>query len=232
MEKRDLCEKLESVCKSLAIVMVPVILAVAGHVVNGHFEEQKIGLQRQKLDQEMFKHAMDVVFLAKDTEKIFGSDTSLEARRLYRAHWLKTYNNYAAVKISDELVALMMERDAQVIGAVARSENQLSQGWVAVGIFDTDRHADLNFDLVLPEASTRLEKDMTIRARWSVPLRATTDDPNGPDSERNPEIGRLPGGRCAKVVDFRMAVRSQAWAFVEPARCPSEKQPERLAQLR
>lgn len=225
VEQRDLCAKFESVCKSLAIVAVPVLLALAGHAVNGHFEQQKLALERQKLDQEMFKHAMDVVFRAKDPEKMFGWDTSLEARRLYRAHWLRTYNTYAEVKIPDELVAMVMERDAHVLPAATTSGSKAAKGWVAVGIFDTERHADLNFDLVVPEGSRRLENDMIVRARWSVPLRENTDNPDGRESRVNSELGRLPGGECAKVVNFKTAVRGQAWAFVEAAECPSEKQP-------
>jgi hypothetical protein len=231
MEKRDFCEKLESVCKSLALVLVPILLAVAGHVVNGHFEQQKVALERQRLDQEMFKHAMDVVFLAKDSEKMFGSDTSLEARRLYRAHWLKTYNAYAEVKISDELIALVMERDAHVVQAAAKPDGTASRGWVAVGLFDTGRHADLNFDLVAPKGSTQLEQGMTIRARWSVPLRQNTDSPDAAERRLNAEIGRLAGGQCAKVLQFNNTVRGQAWAEVEPVACPSEK-PARIAEAR
>jgi hypothetical protein len=231
MEQRDLCAKFESVCKSLAIVAVPVLLALAGHAVNGHFEQQKLALERQKLDQEMFKHAMDVVFRATEPEKMFGWETSLEARRLYRAHWVKTYNAYAEVKLSDEFVAMVMERDADEPAAAAKSESKVSTGWVAVGTFDTERHADLNFDLVAPQGSTRLENDMIIRARWSVPLRESTDNPGGRETRVNSEIGRLPGGECAKVVNFRTAVRGQAWAFIEAAECPSEKHP-RIAQVR
>jgi hypothetical protein len=230
MEQRDLSAKFESVCKSLALVAVPIIVAVAGHAVNGHFEQQKMAIERQKLDQEMFKQAMDVVFRAKDPERIFGSDASLEARRLYRAHWLKTYNTYAEVKISDELVAVVMERDAQARAAATGGESGVSKGWVAVGVFDTWRHADLNFDLVAPEASTRLANDMIIRARWSVPLRANTDLPSG--SEVNSEVGRLAGGQCAKVVEFKSAVRGQAWALVETAECPGAQPLDRVAQVR
>jgi len=244
MEKRDFCEILESVSKSLALAAVPVFVAlagVAGYVVNGHFEQQKLALQREtekqqlaleqeKLKQEMFKRAIDVVFSADAGEKMFGRETSVEVRRLYHAHWLNTYNKYADVPISDELIAVVMEQDlvpADGPDAQARpAEAEGSQGWVAVGIFESS-HANLNFDVVVPDDyKGLLQKDMVIRARWSVPVRENFDKP-GP---LNHEIGRLAGGQCAKVVDFNNFVRSQAWAKIDVEPCPAEKS-GRLAQL-
>jgi hypothetical protein len=80
----DFFAKFESVSKSLSLIMVPVVIAVAGYVVNGSLERQKMDLERDKLNQEMIKKAADVIFLAKDSEQMFGPDASLELRRLYR----------------------------------------------------------------------------------------------------------------------------------------------------
>jgi|SoiMethySBSTD1v2_1073268.scaffolds.fasta_scaffold316404_2 hypothetical protein len=214
----DFFAKFESVSKSLSLIMVPVVIAVAGYVVNGSLEQKKMDLERDKLNQEMTKKAADVIFLAKDSEQMFGPDASLELRRLYRAHWIKIYNAFADFPISNDLVAMVQDRDALALPAADKTE---SKGWVVVGIFEREQPY-LNFDVVEPEDGKTLAKDVIIRARWSVPVRTNTDNPDGANSPLNPAIGRLPAGHCAKVVDFNRFVRQQAWAFIEPVKC-SEK---------
>src|SRR3954452_11382768 len=92
METRDLWEKLESISKSLSIGLIPLVLGVAGYFVNGHLEAQKNLVEHQKLDQQVFEEAMKVIVSG---EEKLPENTPLEARRLYRAHWIKTYNQYA-----------------------------------------------------------------------------------------------------------------------------------------
>lgn len=237
MERRDLggvprsVAVFESLAKSLAIIAVPIIVAVAGSAANRHFEEQRILLERQRVDQDVLKQAMEVIFLG--GEKL-GADASLEVRRLYRAHWIKTYNQYAEtyakVGISDDLVAAIMDRD---LPAPTDSKSKTAGGWVAVGLFSTGRQQDLNFDVLEPKGYEWLKKDMIIRARWSVPIRLNTDHPDAPsESFLNPEIGRMPGGSCAKVVEYNSFVRGQAWAKINQLECPSEQEPDHVAQLR
>jgi hypothetical protein len=239
METRDFWEKFESVSKSLSIGLIPLVLGVAGYFVNGNLEAQKSVLERQKLDQQVFEEATKVIFSG---EEKLPENTPLEARRLYRAHWIKTYNEYArkyaAIGISDDLVAAVMEREARPTAITAASDNSKSttvstsvsdgpQGWVAVGLFRTERQQDLNFDVVAPKGREGLENGMVILARWSVPIRLTTAYPAA-----NPEIGRLEGGQCAKVVNFNNQVRGQAWAEIQVVQCPSEEAANRVAQVR
>ena len=219
MESRDFFEQFERVCKSLAVVMVPVILAIMGHAVNGHLESQKLAVQQQTVDKDMLKEAMNVVFFAKDTERLFGIKTSIEARRLYRAHWLKTYNDHGKVEISDELVALVMEQAAYELANAPSAEKKT--GWVLVGVFDK-LQGNLNFDL--PIGAKQLEKGMIIRARWSVPLRESVDEPYGSDGGHNPQVYRLAGNQCATVIEFENDVRRQAWAKVEASSCQPQAQ--------
>jgi hypothetical protein len=223
MESRDFVEQFERVCKSLAVVMVPVILALTGHAVNGHIESQKLAVQQQQVDQGVLKEAMNVIFRATDAEKLFGRTASIEARRLYRAHWLKVYNEHGKVEIPDEFVAAVMEQAAYELASAPSAEKE--SGWVLVGVFDK-RQGDLNFDL--PTGKTRLEKGMIIRARWSVPLRKNFDEAYGGDSGPNPAVYRLAGNQCATVIEVEDDVRRQAWAKVEASACKPEQQ--RVAQ--
>jgi hypothetical protein len=238
--KRDRCETFESISKSLALAAVPIFVALAGlggYVVNGHFEQQKlaverekdqqqVALEREKLKQDMFKRAIDVVFNDKDSGKMFGREMSVEERRYYHQHWFDTYNQYADVKISDELIAVVMEQDAVAAGAqdARRAGSEASDHWVAVGTFGTS-HAGLSFDVKVPKGYTgMLKKNLIIQARWSVPIRENTDQP-GP---RTREIGWMAWGQCARVVDYDNFVRGQAWAKIEVVKCPPET-PDHLA---
>jgi hypothetical protein len=229
METRDFWDKLESVSKSLSIGLIPLVLGVAGYFANGHLEAQKSLIERQKLDQQVFEEATKAIFSG---EEKLPENTPLEARRLYRAHWIKTYNEYAskyaAIGVSDDLVAAVMEREARptAIKAASDNSNDVRRGWVAVGLFRTGRQQDLNFDVIAPEGREGLEHGMVILARWSVPIRLTTAHPSV-----NPEVGLLEGGECAKVVNFNNRVRGQAWAEIKVVQC-SEEAANRVAQIR
>jgi len=232
METRDRWDKLESISKCL---VVPLVLAAATLFGNNYLETQKSVLERQKLDQQVLDEAMKVIFSGE--EKV-AEDTPLEARRLYRAHWIKIYNQYARkygeIGISDDLVAAVMERgvrptkvgsDNSNAKTVPASVKDGPRGWVAVGLFRTERQQDLNFDVIAPKGREALENGMVILARWSVPIRPTTAHP-----VVNSEIGRLEGGQCAKVVNFNNQVRGQAWAEIQAVPCPSEETANRVAQ--
>src|SRR5205085_8298302 len=110
--------------------------------------------------------------------------TSLESRRLYRVHWLATYNEYAKIKLNEDFVAIVMEQDTRPDGKraitaadkPARENDQNSDGWVAVGRFPYKRYADLNFEFPLDAvaADGTIKAGTMIRARWSVNLRENT----------------------------------------------------------
>ena len=238
MEARGFWEKIESISKcGLFTALLGVVTWFGTAYLETQktaIEQQKSVLEQQKLDQEVLKEAMKVIFAGVEN---LPADAPLEARRLYRAHWIKTYNAYAekykGIDISDDLVAAVMEQGAWPTAikggsdnsnptTVSTSDNDGRRGWVAVGLFRTERHQDLNFDVIAPNDGQALEKGMIILARWSAPIRI------------NPfvssEIGRLEGGECGKVLDFNNRVRGQAWAQIQVVQCPSEGTVNRVAQ--
>jgi len=204
------------------------ILAVGGYVANGFLERQRDAVETQKLDQEMLNRAIEVMFFAKEKEHLFGNELSLESRRLYRAHWITTYNYYAQVKLTDDFVAIVMEQetdalDKRIITAVDkpdRTSDQTADGWVAVGQPRSKQHADLNFEI--PQSAItgdgRIRLDTIIRARWSVNLRKNTLNTEA-HGGLNEIIGLIPAGACAKVVKSEANIRSQTWALIDVVPC-------------
>ncbi len=210
--------------------MVPVVLAVAGYYANDHLEKQRQALEQHKLDQQMLERAIEVVFFAKEKERLFGNDMSLEGRRLYRVHWLETYNHYTKVKLSNDFIAIMMEQhmvpeDTKPVTALDKSKresNQNSDGWVAVGRFPSSRYADVNFD-VPPDGivgDSTIKAGTMIRARWSVNLRKNTDNTEDKEHKLNPILGLIQAGQCAKVVKSVAEIRGQTWASIDVVPCP------------
>ncbi len=229
MPERDVWHKLESALKGLAAAMVPVILAVAGYVANDHLDKQRQALEQQKLDQQMLERAVEVVFFAKDKERLFGNDASLESRRLYRAHWVETYNKYAKIKLNDDFIAIVMEQDTRPDGKraitaadkPARESDQNSDGWVAVGRLEGKRPADLNFEIPSDAVAVdgAIKAGTMIRARWSVNLRKNTDNTEDKEHKLNPILGLMQAGQCAKVVKSVAQIRGQTWASIDVVPC-------------
>jgi hypothetical protein len=230
MADRDFLDTLESASKVLATVLVPVILAIAGYAANGHLEAQKQALERDKLDQQMLTRAIEVVFFAKEKEQLFGNDMSLESRRLYRAHWIATYNHYSQVKLSDDFVAIVMDQNTgaatkPLVTAAdkpARENDQDGDGWVSVGTFASDRYSDLNFEV--PPASVAkdgtIKSDTMIRARWSVNLRKNIFNTEDREHKLNEVLGLMQAGECAKVLRSEAKIRGQTWALIDVVPCP------------
>jgi hypothetical protein len=229
MAERDGWEKAESVCKSAAALLIPMVIGVAGFFANGHLEGQKHALERDKLDHQMWTRATEVVFFSKEKEQLFGNETSLESRRLYRSHWLDTYNQYAKVKLSEDFIAAMMEQDTRasekrVVKASDKPERQADQqgdGWVSVGRLPATRYADQNFEIASDVTSAGAIKPGTmIRARWSVNLRANYDNTEEHERKINPVLGLMQAGECAKVLESKAKIRGQTWAYVDVVPCP------------
>jgi hypothetical protein len=244
MAERDLWEKLESTSKIVGAVAIPIVLALIGYVVNSYLEGQKELLERDKLNQEMLTQAISIIFLAKEKERLFGNEVSLESRQAYRKHWIETYNSYAKVQLTPDFIAITMEQDTgaadkrvlttgdkpppivkvEAVGApaVPPGQSQNGDGWVAVGRFKTARYADLNFDIldVPPNAVVDgvIKAETYMRARWSVNLRTNTK--NTEDGNSNPVRGLIQAGQCAKVLDSAANIRSQTWAFIDLVTCP------------
>lgn len=255
MAKQDWSGRLESISKSLAAVLVPVVLGMAGYWANGQIEAHRQALEQQRLDQEMLKQAIDVVFLSREKEQTFGVDASLERRRAFRTHWLETYNRFAKVKISNDFIAIMMEQDTRasekhlwrasdkpepaiaMAGSPeggATSKNVVGDGWVAVGRLGTTNFADLNFDIVSKDAVDKdntIKADTVIRARWSVSLRTNAYNMEDRQDYTSPVRGLVWGGECAKVLGSLADVRGQTWAFIDLVECDSA-QGRHVAELR
>jgi hypothetical protein len=183
-------------------------------------------LERDKLDQEMLNRAIEVVFLSKEKEQLFGNEMSLESRRLYRAHWITTYNHYAQVKLSDDLVAIVMEQntgaDSKMLVTAenkpARESDQNGDGWVAVGHLPPKRYADVNFEIPLEAIASdgTIKADTMIRARWSVNLRYNTE---AQGHQLKAVIGLIQAGECAKVLRSDAKI-GQTWAWIDVVPCP------------
>src|SRR5271165_6335352 len=168
------------------------------------------------------------MFFAKEKEHLFGNELSLESRRLYRAHWIATYNYYAQVKLPDDFVAIIMEQDTDAVDKriitaddkPARTSDQTADGWVAVGQTRSKHHADLNFDI--PENAITggggITPDTIIRARWSVNLRKNTLNTEA-HGGLNGIIGLIEAGACAKVLKSEANIRGQTWALIDVVPC-------------
>ena len=234
MAERDGWDKAETVCKSTAALLVPIILGIAGFFANGHLEAQKQTLEREKLNQEMLKKAIEVVFFSKEKEQLFGAETSLESRQLYRAHWLHTYNEFAQVKLSDDFMAAVMDRDTgsagqPIVRALEKKGSEEGDGWVAVGRFPSAQTAYQNFRV--PDGAVKKSGEIqfgaTLRARWTVNLRKTYESPS--ERDINPVLGIIQAGECAKVLESRADVRGQTWAYIDVIPCSGGARNERVA---
>jgi hypothetical protein len=241
MADRSKWEIYESASKICATAVIPVVLGLIGFFVNAQLDAQKRAIEEERLKQQMLTRAIEVVF-SKDKEKMFGSDVSLETRRAYRSHWVETYNTYAQVKLSDEFIALMMEQDtiagekevwtvnnkpqppiSKTEGTQGTDENELGDGWVAVGRFGTARYSDRNFDIVgeAAENNGSIKPGTIIRTRWSVSLRTNIHNVEDRINYASPVRGIVWGGQCAKVIDSLTDSRSQTWTFIEIVPCPA-----------
>jgi hypothetical protein len=243
MAGRNILEKVESVSRIFAAVLVPVVLGVAGSIANQT-------LERSKVKDELLKQAIDVVFFK---EKLPGESKSFEGRRARRTHWLEMYNSLADVKLSDEFIAIMMEQDTLASeqplyqigslpaqtpktenGTQSTNKDELGHGWVAVGRVKSSRYSDVNFD-VLADAIARdgaIKRDNIIHARWSVSLRYNTRNLEDRQGYSSAGIGLLWGGECAKVIDSLVDGRQQTWAFIEIVHCPAGTKPNPAVERR
>jgi len=242
MAERDAWEKAESLSKVFAAVLIPVVLGVAGFFANCHLEKQRLSQEQAKLDHDLLKQAIDVVFLSK-TDQISGDSKSFESRRAHRSHWLETYNSLANVKLSNDFIAIVMEQDTKAAEKelyrwgnlpemIAKSENaqgvrdtnedDMGHGWVSVGRLNSDRYSDVNFDASARaiEPSGKIKPAEIIRARWSVSLRLNTRNLEDRQDYSGTARGLLWGGECVKVIDSLIDQRKQTWAFIEIVQCP------------
>jgi hypothetical protein len=234
MTDRTWWEKVESLSKSLAAVLIPVVLGGAGFLANQT-------LEKAKHEHDLLKQAIEVVFLKPD--QMSGGGKSFESRRAVRAHWLETYNSLASVKLSNDFIALMMEQDTiadekplywtghvpvpiaksnSTDRAASTNEDDLGHGWVAVGRLKSERYADVNFDIpagaIAPDGTIRPAE--IVRSRWSVTLRTSTANLEDRQDYSGSARGLLWGGACGKVIDSLVDPRQQTWAFVEIVPCP------------
>jgi hypothetical protein len=242
----DTCESLS---KSMAAVLVPVLLGVAGYCANGQIEKHRLALEQDKINQEMLTKAIDIVFLSREKEQTFGVDASLERRRAFRTHWLETYNKFSKVEIKPDLIAIMMEQDTRASEkhlwrfsdkpgpqiamtgvAAASAKHAMGDGWVSLGRFGTKNYADLNFD-ILPEnvAHKTVMADTKIRARWSVSLRTSPYNMEDRQGYSSLVRGLVWGGECAKVL-ASLEVHDQTWAFIDLVEC-DEGHGRKVAEL-
>lgn len=240
MADRGRMQKYESAAKICSTAVIPVVLAVIGFFVNAQLDAHKRAVEEEQLKQQMLARAIEVVF-SKDKEKMFGSDMSLESRRAYRSHWVETYNAYAQVKLSDDFIALMMEQDtvagekevwtinnkpqppiSRTETAAGTDENDLGDGWLAIGRLGSARYADRNVDVLGAGTEDGSIKPGTIvRTRWSVSLRTNVHNVEDRINYASPVRGIVWGGQCAKVIDQMTDSRNQTWAFVDIVPCPA-----------
>jgi hypothetical protein len=228
MADRDLWDRTESASRILAAVLIPVVLAVAGYVANGQLEKQRTVVEHEKLDQDMLNRAIEVVFFSKEKEQLFGNEVSLESRRLYRAHWIATYNEYARIKLAEGFVAMMMEQNTDVANRrLVTAEDkpmpaneQNGDGWVAVGKPGSPHYADVNFEIPHEDlvGESKIRPGAIIRARWSVNLRKNTHNTEA-HAGLNEIVGVIQAGACARVLKSEPNIRSQTWASIEVVPC-------------
>jgi hypothetical protein len=234
MADRDGWEKAESLSKIFAAVFIPVVLGIASLLANQ-------ALERSKTRDELLKQAIDVVFLS-NTDKMAGDAKSFESRRAHRSHWLEIYNSLSDVKLSNEFIAITMEQDTiaeeknlywtgnrpslipntESTGVDSTDEDAMGHGWVAVGLLDSQRYSDLNFNVPSQavERNGTVKPHEIIRARWSVTLRSNSRNLEDRQGYTGTSLGLLWGGECAKVIDSRLDGRLQTWAFIEIVQCP------------
>jgi hypothetical protein len=193
-------------------------------------EVQKQDLEREKFRLEMWKKATDVVFFTKEKEQLFGHEMSLESRRLYRNHWLETYNEFANIKLSKAFTSAVMEQDAASADThivkpgdnPAREAGEEGDGWVAVGRLPSKSYGDLNFEVpeeALASTDGTIKPGTVIHARWSVNLRKTHDSVDQ-GKGKNPVLGIMQAGECATVVRSKAKIRGHTWAYVDVVPCP------------
>jgi len=234
MTDQNWWQKVESLSKSFAAVLIPVVLVAAGCLANQT-------LEKAKHEHELLKQAIDVVFLKPDQMTVAGR--SFESRRALRAHWLETYNSLASVKLGNDFIALMMEQDTiasekplywtgnmphpiaksvSTDGAASTNEDELGHGWVAVGRLNSERYADVNFEIPAGAIAHdgRIKPAEVIRSRWTVTLRDSTANLEDRQGYSGSARGLLWGGVCGKVVDSLLDPRQQTWAFIEIVPCP------------
>ena len=247
MADRDTWEKLESVSRVFAAVLIPVVLGVAGFFANQT-------LEKSKDRDDLLKQAINVVFLS-DTDKMSGDSKSFESRRAHRSYWLEIYNSLADIKLSDDFIAIMMEQDTiadekelywtgHLPSLIAKdtgqggdntNEDEMGHGWVALGRLNSRRYSDVNFNLPRPaiEHNGTIKPGEIIQARWSVTLRSNTRNLEDRQGYTGTDRGLLWGGECAKVIDSLIDGRKQTWAFIEIVQCPemtkSNRGPEKRA---
>lgn len=94
-----------------------------------------------------------------------------------------------------------------------------ADGWVAVGRYKGKADGFTNFTVFEPEQQKvnetgQIAPGATLRARWPVFLRRNTSDAN---QGRNPILGLVTEGTCARVVESRRDLRGQTWAAIDVA---------------
>jgi hypothetical protein len=199
-------------------------------------EVTRLAMERERIDQMILPRAMDVLFGKDSQERIWGAEVSVEERRVFRSHWIDTYNTYARVDLDQRAIAVLMEaglgaaRGPQIatgtplpptVAAPPAAGGQAVQGdgWVSVGRPGSTRYADQNFDLLggaAFAANGALPRDTVMRARWTVNLRPSTEVAPG---EGNAPRGVLAAGQCVRVLESRPNVRGGTWAFVDLEDC-------------
>src|SRR5262249_57738254 len=99
MAERSALERAESLSRIFAAVVIPVIIGFAGLFANQ-------ALEHSKSKDDLLKQAIDVVFLS-NTDKMSGDSKSFESRRAHRSYWLDVYTNFADVKLTHQVIAML-----------------------------------------------------------------------------------------------------------------------------
>lgn len=224
---------------------MPAALALGGWLVSGALDRDKLALEREKADQAILTRAMSVLFDKTSEERLWGAQVSPEERRVFRAHWIATYNHYARVRLEESAIGVLMEagieHGAEVVtlarrpdtiaadpapkpaGTAQPAPSPRGDGWVSVGRPNTARYADLNFDLL---AGAKFNSDGSVPpgslmvARWSVNLRDNTDVTSG---VTNKARGILGAGQCVQVLETQQNVRGATWAFITLDGCDPQR---------
>ena len=217
---------------------MPAALALGGWLIAGALDRQKLQLEQEKSDQVILARAMTVLFDKGSEERLWGGEVGAEERRVFRSHWIATYNRYARVRLEQSEIAVLMEAglrsDGPVVTLAARPDAiapgpvagppqagptpspvvPRGDGWVSVGRPGGPRYADVNFDLVGNAAFNpdgTLPAGTLMLARWSVNLRDSTDVTT---AGGNKVRGILGASQCVKVIESRANIRGATWAFI------------------
>jgi hypothetical protein len=108
--------------------------------------------------------------------------------------------------------------DKGVEVSATSNDSHAPDGYVAVGIFDAASNSFRNF-AVKPEAvepGGGIKPEAVLKARWSVYLRANTQNT---DTGGNPILGLIKEGDCVKVISAFPGTRGQTWAAVRLTAC-------------